>query len=174
MTMTNAKVKGINEPYCLNVLVPKLIKFLKLNGILWIITTLVGLVHQRLRRREAMVFRRHSVDSTYVSSTHRGRSRLGESEQDLEFDTSMSSLYPRCPPTTIWKERISTRYSDTWARDSRPPIDVPLKAVHHGRSAGTLAHQCYDRFGEMAVKGDDNPRFHHIFLPPTRTSSHYI
>jgi len=143
----------------------------KLNGILWIMTTLVGLVHQRrLRHREAMESRRHSV----VSSIRRERSRLGQS-QDLEFDISMSGLYPRCPPTTIWKERISTRYSDTWARDNRT-IDVPLKAVY-GRGAGTTmtaAHR-YDRYGEMALKGDDSndpiARCHILLLPPTTRAS---
>jgi len=126
------KVKGIN------VLLPHTDRlFLKLNGILWIMTTLMGLVHQRLRRREAMEYRRHSVD-TYVSSIRRARSRLGE-RQDLdleEFDISMSDLYPRSPPATMWKERICTRYTDDtetdrWTRDISRSIDVlPLKAVH--------------------------------------------
>jgi hypothetical protein len=137
-------------------------------------TTLVGLVYQRLRHREAMEFRRHSIDSTYVSSIRRARTRIGQGQQDVGFDISMSGLYPRCPPTTIWKERIFTRYSDTWARDIRPRIDVPLKAVHHGRGASTISHahrHSYDRSGYMALTGDDDPMFHHIFLPPTRRSS---
>ena len=145
--------------------------FLKLNGILWIMTTLVGLVqHQRIRHREAMESRRHSVNGSYISSIRRGRSMLGERQDLEEFDISMSGLYPRSPPATMWKERISTRYrdTDTWARR----IDVPLKAVHvHGR-AGTPHRYEYDRSGEMALKsGSEDDTY--SYLPPTNTRDLY-
>lgn len=138
--MVNGKVRVLPERILFPSDIPRSIpnSLLKLNGILWVLTTTIGLAHQRRRLHETMIIelRRQSVESrrSERSSIRREKDILDE-DADLECDMrSMSSLCPKYPQATLWKENISSRHPDIWFREV-PPTYVPLRSVPAAPSA---------------------------------------